>query len=210
MNTRAQLIESYEQFLTQQGRRPASVKAFVDGLEDTSLTQVAFFKEFNSFEAIEAAIFGAYFDVVATALKDDPTYQTYPAAQRLAAIYFTWIERLGQSRSLLLVMRDAEQSWGFPSFIDGAKAGFQQLVGELIREGIDEEQIADRFFITQFYPQVLWNQARFLIQFWLYDNSPSFQRTDASVEKITRFTFDLLGPNLVDSGWDLLRFITRR
>lgn len=209
MEPAIRIQQAYAQFLTEQGRRPTSVQAFVRQLGEPALSATDFFAVFASFEALEASIFESYFREVAQKLETDATYQAYPASQRLAAIYFTWIERLRQSRSLLLVMRDNDRSWGPPSFIDGAKGAFKDLVGALIREGIDEEQVADRFFVTQFYPQTLWTQARFLIHYWLHDTSKEFQRTDAAVEKVVRFTFDLLSPNLVDSGWDLLRFLSQ-
>jgi hypothetical protein len=46
-----------------------------------------------------------------------------------------------------------------------------------------------------------------VIDFHLRDSSPRYERTDAFIEKSTTVLFDLIGRQVLDSGFDLLRFL---
>jgi hypothetical protein len=43
------------------------------------------------------------------------------------------------------------------------------------------------------------------LYFWANDKSDHKENTDVMVEKTIHFTFDLLAPNAIDSGMDLVQ-----
>ena len=90
------------------------------------------------------------------------------------------------------------------------KPEFLQWVGEIIEMGLDDRQIADRFVLPKWYNNVLWTQALAILRFWLTDSSAEFARTDALVERSVSFLFDLIEPNALDSGIDLVNFFLKR
>ncbi|MCI4667666.1 MAG: TetR/AcrR family transcriptional regulator [Bacteroidia bacterium] len=200
--------EQYLNFLLEHGKRPASVFKFMKNLGQQ---EADFYKEYNSFDALEAVVFKGYFEEVMTDLKADETYQSYPSRQKLAAIYYTWFEKLKLQRSLVSIMDNSGNRgmWG-PAYLEGTEESFKNEVNAILIDGIDAGDIADRWFVNQLYPGILWNQAKFLLGLWIYDNSKDFSATDASIEKLVRFTFDLIEPNLIDSGWDLLVYTFKR
>jgi ubiquinone biosynthesis protein COQ9 len=48
---------------------------------------------------------------------------------------------------------------------------------------------------------------RSVVAFNLKDDSAKFERTDAFIEKSVTLLFDLMGRQVLDSGFDLLRFL---
>jgi len=200
--------EEYLNYLLNHGKRPPSVHRFMG---DLGRKESEFYQEYNSFAALEAKVFRGYLDEVLESLEADPTYGEYDSRQKLAAIYFTWFEKLKQQRSIVMIMDANDRgSWKGPVYVAGAEESFRDKVRQVFDEGMDKGEIADRWFVNQWYPNILWGQASYLLQTWIHDQSKGFTRTDASIEKVVRFTFDLIQPNLIDSGWDLLQFLFRQ
>jgi ubiquinone biosynthesis protein COQ9 len=57
------------------------------------------------------------------------------------------------------------------------------------------------------YPRALRLLLRSVVAFHLKDESTKFERTDAFIEKSVAVLFDLMGRQVLDSGFDLLRFL---
>ena len=72
-------------------------------------------------------------------------------------------------------------------------------------EGTNSGEIQARPFIASYYQQVLWNAFLSVLYFWANDKSEQKENTDVMVEKTVHFTFDLLAPNAIDSGVDLIQ-----
>lgn len=200
--------EQYLTYLLETGKRPASVFQFMKQLGSE---EAEFYKEYNSFDALESEVFKGFFEEVINDLKADETYQSYPSRQKLAAIYFTWFEKLKLKRSLVSIMDRTKYRgmWG-PAYVEGIGKSFKAELNAIISAGIDMGDVADRWFVNQWYPNILWNQAKFLLNVWIHDNSKDFSTTDATIERVVRFTFDFIEPNLIDSGWDLLVYTFKK
>jgi hypothetical protein len=87
------------------------------------------------------------------------------------------------------------------------KRKFKDFSTEIILEGKETEQIADRAFISDRYEDALWLETLFIFQYWLKDTSPSFEKTDVAVEKSVNLAFDLMGKSAVDSLLDFAKFL---
>jgi hypothetical protein len=70
-------------------------------------------------------------------------------------------------------------------------------------------EVVGRTLISERYKDIFWLQTRFLLYQWLRDESNEEERSDALIEKTVHFCFDLLNPNLIDSGFDLLKFLIK-
>ena len=75
----------------------------------------------------------------------------------------------------------------------------------LIFEGTNSGEIQARPFIANYYNQSVWNAFLSILLFWANDKSENKENTDVMVEKTIHFVFDLLAPNAIDSGLDLIQ-----
>ena len=62
-----------------------------------------------------------------------------------------------------------------------------------------------RPFIANYYQSILNTAFLSVLNFWSNDKSDFKQNTDVMVEKTVHFAFDLLAPNAIDSGFDLVQ-----
>jgi hypothetical protein len=136
-------------------------------------------------------------------------YKSYSAREKLLGFYFTWVEELKSRRSYLLaVYGDSSfKDKNFPTELKGFKSNFKDFVNELILEGKETEEIAERPYVSDRYDEALWLQVPFLFRFWLKDDSPAFEKTDAAIEKSVNLAFDLMGKSAVDSFVDFAKFL---
>ncbi|MEO0895467.1 MAG: hypothetical protein AAFY71_03535 [Bacteroidota bacterium] len=199
------IAEPYLAYLKTNGHRPTTVFQFMQGLEKE---ETEFYESYNSFDALDKAVFQQFFDDIMASLSADETYTQYDAGQQLAAVYYTWFEKLKLERSLVKVMNKYDTGFFWDTnYTDGTEEQFKATVKNILDDGIDNGQVADRWFVNDWYPQLFWNQARYILHVWLHDNSKEFSRTDATIEKLVRFSFDLIQPNFIDSGWDFTQYI---
>ena len=75
----------------------------------------------------------------------------------------------------------------------------------MIFEATNSGEIQARPFIANYYQSVLNTAFLTILNFWSNDKSDEKQNTDVMVEKTVHFAFDLLAPNAVDSGIDLVQ-----
>jgi phosphoribulokinase len=85
------------------------------------------------------------------------------------------------------------------------KADTQQYFEQLIWEGSNTGEIQSRLYLSSYYKDALWNMLLSVVNFWQRDQSAFKERTDVYIEKSVHFTVDLLSPNALDSGFDLIQ-----
>lgn len=200
--------EAYIAEILATGQRPPSVLAF---MEAQGGHERDFYVHFGSFSALEQSIFKGWYDETRETLENDSVYQGYGTREKWLALLFTWLETLKEVRSVVVFMQQqAEVPFFGSSYLDQTKDPFKEFIADLLADGMEQGEVADRFLIKRLYPQWAWAQARYLLNFWLADTSRDFVQTDAAVEKFSAFFFDLIEPNAFDSGLDLLKFLWRR
>ncbi len=77
----------------------------------------------------------------------------------------------------------------------------------IINEGIKNGEIAKRPYLDKRYPQIFWTHFALMLLYWKEDESASFEKTDAYIEKSVRLAFDLIGKGVIDSALDFAKFI---
>ena len=194
----------YMEYLLLNEKNPTSIFAFCRSLK---LNESDFYEHYNSFKALEGDIWKSWFDETMEVLNNDKAYPPYSIREKLLAFYYTWIEIITKHRSFVLLkfgeMREANIN---PDFLLPFKEAFRVYVQELMTEGKDTTEVADRPFSNQ-YDKGFWIQFMFITRFWAKDDSKGFEKTDAIIEKMVNFSFDLVSKGPLDSFLDLAKFL---
>jgi len=198
--------QSYVEYVLEKGQQPASVFAFAKQL---GLREEEFYEAYNSFEAIEKAIWKGYFDQATARLETDEVYAQYSVREKLLSFYFTWIEILKSNRSFVVYShtRHPHRLSGTPSHLVTFKQAFLTYVRELLAEGRESREVVARPLISDRYADGLWMQLLFVLNFWIHDDSKGFEKTDAAIEKAVNTSFELMGRLPIDSVVDFAKFL---
>ena len=149
------------------------------------------------------------FDRCLNRLASAPEFEDYSAREQMLAFYFTWVEELKPIK-MLIQEADKKALPGFvPLWLKEVETPFKAFVEDLLAAASESGEVAGRSIISDRYKDIFWLQTRFLLYQWLRDESQEEERTDALIEKTVHFCFDLLNPNLIDSGFDLLKFLIK-
>ncbi len=148
----------------------------------------------------------AIFDKTLEICQEDENYSTYSAREKMLAFVFTFLQNITldepQFASLLKQKRIPFLN---NTHLAALKSDFNNYTDTLIFEATNSGEIQARPLIANYYKQVLWNAFSSILYFWAKDKSDHKENTDVMVEKTIHFTFDLLAPNAIDSGVDLIQ-----
>lgn len=206
--------KAYTEYVLENGKQPTSVFQFAKKLK---IAEADFYTQYTSFDAIEADIWLAFFNDAKTTVEADETYQGYSVREKLLAFYYTWIELLKAQRSFVVYSfgRLKEQSKGknlrnlTPEvpILNPFKEEFFDYARDLLAEGRESKEVEPRPFVTDRYPDALWGQTLYLLDFWIRDVSKNFEKTDTAIEKSVNTAFDLIGRSPLDTLFDFAKFM---
>ncbi|MEX2512839.1 MAG: TetR family transcriptional regulator C-terminal domain-containing protein [Cyclobacteriaceae bacterium] len=200
------IIETYIAQVLENGKDPASVYKFAENLQ---IQEATFYDYFNSFEGIKKSVWEMIFDKTVADLESQEVFKNYNSREKLLGFFFTWIEELKKKRSYLLAvyrnqsLNDSKLSREMKGF----KEKFKNFVGEIILEGKETDEIAERPYLSDKYDEAIWMQVFFIFKYWLKDDSKGFEKTDAAIEKSVNLAFDLMGKSAFDSFVDFAKFL---
>lgn len=202
--TKEKLQLRFMEYLLLNEKTPTSVFAFCHSLK---IKEADFYGHYNSFRALEGDIWKSWFGSTLDILNKDEAYMQYSVREKLLAFYYTWIEVIGGNRSFILMKFERMPKNEInPEFFKPLHHAFKEYVNDLLLEGKDTAEIADRPFSKQ-YDKGFWIQFMFLTRFWAKDDSHGFEQTDAAIEKAVNFSFDLVSKGPLDSFLDLAKFL---
>lgn len=202
--------QAYLDYVLRKNATPASVFKFARKLD---MPEAEFYRYYTGFEAIDRELWADFGRTAREQASNEPVWAEYGARERLLAFYYTLLEVLKNNRSYALwsLRRSLARMPGFtPRVLDDFRQGFEAFVAELLSEGRNKEEVANRPKVQDRYPQAFWQQALFVLGYFAKDDSLNFERTDAAVEKAVTLSFDLVGRNSLDSALDLARFLLHR
>ncbi|VXD10374.1 AcrR family transcriptional regulator [Marinoscillum sp. 108] len=195
---------AYMDHVLTHGSNPASVFAFA---KDLKSTEAQFYSYFNSFKALERTIWSDWFAQTIKTIEEDPAYAEYTVREKLLGFYFTWLEILKNNRSFVLKrFEEISRKELNPYFLEGVQPHFKSYVNDLVTEGKDTTEVAERPFTNQ-YEKAFWLHFLFITRFWVNDDSSDFEKTDAAIEKSVNLAFDLVGKGPLDSMLDFAKFL---
>jgi AcrR family transcriptional regulator len=209
METAIKIGKAYQEYLLENGEKPNSVYAFA---KKAKLKETEFYEEYNSFTAVEAAIWKRYFDETIEKLQQDTTYQNYGAREKLLAFYYTWVEVLKENRSYILVALPQNVKLISENLkqLQALRQSFSCYVKGLIYEGVEKQEVKQRPFFTEQYYRFFWLQLLFVLRFWLQDESKGFEKTDTAIEKAVNLSFEMIGNTTLDTAVDFIKFLIKK
>ena len=198
--------DAYWESLLEHGAPPASVFKFC---KEHGITEREFYSEHGSFEAIEADFWKQTVDDTLATLNADKDVELYDSRQLLLAFYYTYFEQALDHRSRFLLRFPSLKSMGSSS-LKGFRHAFKEFAASLMAKARDEDLVTDVKRLNDLQERGLYPQFRFLIDFYVKDNSRGFEDTDALIEKSVRFFFDTARLPAFESTVDLFRFLLPR
>lgn len=200
-----QIIESYIDYVLLNGKDPASVYLFC---QDIGITESQFYENFSSFQNLDSEIWKSFVTGTVETLKANKEYEEYAVKEKLLSFYYTLVEVLKKNRSYILVSyKNRDKREMKPAYLKGARSEFKSYIESLIEEGFQNEEMKKRPYISDKYDEALWIQFLFVVYFWIKDDSPGFEKTDAAIEKAVKLSSELMGEGPVDSFIDLAKFL---
>jgi len=200
-----EILHAFKKHVLENGQRPTSVYSFCKEIEES---EQDFYNEFNSLEVVEKEIWLSFFEDAVSLLESDETYQNYSAREKLLAFYFTWVQKLKENRSYILVLRETfSLNDLLKNRLELFRNAFEVYATNLVKAGYETNEIKERKFISDQYSKGLWLQALFVLKYWIEDTSKGFELTDAAIEKSVDLSFNLIATNTLDSLIDFGKFM---
>jgi hypothetical protein len=222
METSEKIRKAYVDYVLETGHQPTSVFQFAKKIK---LAETDFYTDYASFDAIEADVWLSLFNEARKTVDADNTYQGYSVREKLLAFYYTWIELLKAQRSFVVYsygrlkgdttavtplqkarMR-SRRSMANGQVFSLFKDAFYDYARDLLAEGRESKEVEPRPFVTDRYPDALWAQTLFVLDFWVRDVSKGFEKTDSAIEKAVNTAFDLIGRSPLDTLFDFAKFV---
>lgn len=222
METLEKIRKAYTEYVLENGKQPTSVFQFAKKLK---IAEAEFYNYYPSFDAIEADVWLAFFQDAKDTVEKDETYQGYSVREKLLAFYYTWIELLRGQRSFVVYsygrLREAaattrptsraglqaRRAGSQSRVLQPFKEAFFDFARDLLAEGRESKEVEPRPFVTDRYPNALWAQTLYILDFWVRDVSKNFEKTDTAIEKAVNTAFDLIGRSPLDTLFDFAKFI---
>jgi len=204
---RDEILRAYRKAVLLSGSRPVSVYGFCLEL---GIKEEEFYSQFGSFEGVERSIWREAVDQAIVRVTKDKAFQEFTAREKVLAFYYTLLEEMEKDRSYFVYqLRTVSKLDIIPGFIRDFKSSYEKFIGSILTGGQDSGEIARRPYLDSRYPQLFWVHFVLILQYWRDDDSPSFEKTDACVEKSVRLAFDLIGKGVLDSAIDFARFVVQ-
>jgi hypothetical protein len=138
--------------------------------------------------------------------QEDENYSHYSVREKMLAFTYTFLQTINTNEEKYATLLKNQRFLFFKNTIlSELKHDFNKHMDALIFEGTNSGEIQARPFIANYYNQSVWNAFLSILLFWANDKSENKENTDVMVEKTIHFVFDLLAPNAIDSGLDLIQ-----
>jgi hypothetical protein len=207
MATIENIQKAYIDFVLTEGRQPQSVSTFA---EKNNMPQEEFYRFFSSFDAIEQYIWTGFALKTIAEIKAQEIWLQYTAREKALSFFYSFFELLKSSRSFVVYsIKKQPKIFSVPTIFEGIKDVFENFCNDLIKEGIESDELSDRKFFTNRYKDALWVQLVFVLNFWVNDNSAGFEKTDEAIEKGINVTFDLFQRSPIDNLFEYGRFLAK-
>ncbi|MEO8720655.1 MAG: TetR family transcriptional regulator C-terminal domain-containing protein [Ginsengibacter sp.] len=207
MTNADQIKNGYIDYVLTHGEQPKTVYNFAKKLK---MSEADFYKSYPSFISIEKAVWEDMTKETLVKIKEQKVWAKYTARERVLSFFYSYIEKLKTQRSFIIyTLKKYPNRLTTPDLLSGVKIIFYDFAEGIINEGLEKGELADRKFFSNRYKDALWIQFGFIINFWIDDNSPAFEKTDEAIEKGINVTFDLFQRSPIDNLFEYGKFLTR-
>ncbi len=199
--------KSYIDYVLTNGEPPKSVYNFAKELK---ITEADFYKIYGSFEAIEKAVWEDLTIATIITIREQEVWPQYTSREKMLSFFYSYMELLKTKRSFIIyTLKKHPTKITTPNVLSGARSVFESFAEDIINEGLDSGELADRKLFSKKYKDALWIQFAFIINFWMDDDSAGFEKTDEAIEKGINVTFDLFQRSPIDNLFEYGKFLTR-
>ncbi|GGI28597.1 TetR family transcriptional regulator C-terminal domain-containing protein [Pedobacter mendelii] len=207
MATAQQIRKAYLDYVLTNNEKPKSVYVFVKKLK---ITEAEFYQFYASFESIEKNIwFELTFETI-TKIKEQEVWPQYSAREKMLSFFYSYAENLKNERSYVIYsLKNHKSKFSTPNVLAGVKPIFENFAEDIISEGLESGELAERRFLSKRYKDALWIQFAFILNFWIHDDSNDFEKTDEAIEKGINVTFDLFQHSPIDNLFEYGKFLSR-
>ena len=207
MATAQQIRQAYLDFVLTNNEKPKSVYSFAKKIK---ITEAEFYQFYASFESIEKNIwFDLTFETI-TKIKEQDVWFQYSAREKMLSFFYSYTEHLKNQRSFVIYsLKNYKGKFATPNVLAGVKPIFENFAEDIINEGLESGELAERKFLSKRYKDALWIQFAFIVNFWINDDSDGFEKTDEAIEKGINVTFDLFQHSPIDNLFEYGKFLSR-
>jgi len=207
MATAQQIRNGYIDYVLMNDEKPKSVYSFVKKLK---ISESDFYEFYASFESIEKIIWVDLIVETIDTLQQQDVWNEYSSRDKILAFFYSYVEVLKKQRSFVIyTLKQAKDSFSTPAALSGVKPIFEHFAEDILNEGLDTGELADRKFFSKRYKDALWMQFAFILKFWVNDDSAGFEKTDEAIEKGINVTFDLFQRSPIDNLLEYGKFLSR-
>ncbi|WP_462264519.1 TetR family transcriptional regulator C-terminal domain-containing protein [Mucilaginibacter sp.] len=205
MATTESIQSAYIDYVLTEGHEPKSVYLFA---KNNEMTEEEFYRFFGSFEAVEQSVWADLAKKTITEIKTQEVWPQYSAREKALSFFYSFFELLKGSRSFAIYsLKKHQRTMGTPRVLEQLKVQVENFAEDIIRQGLESNELEDRRFFTSKYKDAFWLQFGFVLNFWAGDNSAGFEKTDEAIEKGVNLTFDLFQRSAVDNLIDYGKFL---
>ncbi len=202
--TEENLIDFYMDAVVKNQGKPSDVDSWGT---DYNFDPDTFYDHYESFEALDKAIFKALIDISIATLVETPDFSSFSKKDKLLSLYYTLFENFTLNREfILLTIKGYGLSLNAVSVFGEMKESFMAFVDALeletlsfndTMESIQKKSIKEGF----------WVQFLLTIKFWMGDDSNQCKKTDIFIEKSVNTGLDLLNTKSLNNIIDLGKFL---
>lgn len=207
MATAGQIQKGYIDYVLTNNEQPKSVYSFAKKLK---ITEADFYAFYSSFESIEKNIWFELTTQTIDEIQKQEHWAQYSSRERMLSFFYSYIELLKAHRSFIIYsLKSHKKGLSTPSVLSGVKPIFENFAQEIIDEGLETGELAERKFFSKRYKDALWVQYAFILNFWIDDDSEGFEKTDEAIEKGIQVTFDLFQRSPIDNLFEYGKFLSQ-
>ncbi|HEY5368089.1 MAG TPA: TetR family transcriptional regulator C-terminal domain-containing protein [Hanamia sp.] len=207
MTSPDQIKKSYIDHVLTNGEAPKSVYNFAKSLK---MSESDFYKIFSSFSMIEKKVWEDLTLQTLIKMKEQEIWPQYSSREKMLSFFYSYVEVLKTQRSFIIyTLKNHTKRLTTPEVLSDVKPLFENFSEDIINEGIDTGELAERKFISNRYKDALWVQFAFIINFWIDDDSAAFEKTDEAIERGINVSFDLFQKSPLDNLFEYGKFLSR-
>ncbi|PWS29433.1 hypothetical protein DHW03_06355 [Pedobacter yonginense] len=207
MATAQQIRTAYLDYVLTHNEKPKTVYSFVKKLK---ITEADFYQFFSSFESIEKTIWFELTHDTINKVKEQEVWNQYTSREKMLSFFYSYLENLKNERSFIIYsLKHFKGKFSTPDVLAGVKPIFENFAEDIINEGLESGELAERRFLSKRYKDALWIQFAFIVNFWVNDESEAFEKSDEAIEKGINVTFDLFQHSPIDNLLEYGKFLSR-
>lgn len=207
MATAARIKKAYIDFVLTHDEQPKSVYSFAKKLK---ITEAEFYAFYASFESIEKNIWFELTVETIDEIQKQELWAQYSSREKMLSFFYSYVELLKIQRSFVIYsLKKQPKRLTTPEVLSGVKPIFETFAEEIINEGLESGELADRKFFSKRYKDALWVQYAFILNFWMDDDSNDFEKTDEAIERGIQVTFDLFQRSPIDNLFEYGKFLSQ-